>query len=190
MRPIPEDWIEVGRHDNRSEGMCAMEMAAYIAGEEHSDHPPCVDPVIAAFVRRVNDLNTDEERQQLKGFLVRILNTAGDEARSLRRYFKLIDLAYRHEAPYSEEEIRDDATLSAVWDRFCRRYVGISFRPFSKEAVKKSVLVSALEAPDKRLKDAWLNELVLNAIALVNTNMSKKIYDVQWYFLDQLIDTK
>ena len=39
--------------------MCAMEAAAYVAGEAWSDHPECVSPVIAAFLRNWND-NLDE----------------------------------------------------------------------------------------------------------------------------------
>ena len=37
-----------GAHDSPADGLCAMEAAAWLAGEPHSDHPACVSPVIAA----------------------------------------------------------------------------------------------------------------------------------------------
>lgn len=40
--------LESGNHDAGG-GMCAMEAAAWIAGEPHSDDPKCVCPIIAAF---------------------------------------------------------------------------------------------------------------------------------------------
>lgn len=51
-----------GKHD-RGQGMCAMEAAAYLAGEPHSDHPKCVSPVIATFLRNWNDGLPDDQRQ-------------------------------------------------------------------------------------------------------------------------------
>src|ERR1700680_1196735 len=40
-----------GSHGDRSHGLCAMEVVAWLAGEKHSDHPECASPVIAAFIR-------------------------------------------------------------------------------------------------------------------------------------------
>lgn len=44
-----------GAHDTRDGGMCLMEAVAWLAGEEHSDTPPCACPVLAAFARSIND---------------------------------------------------------------------------------------------------------------------------------------
>lgn len=44
-----------GDHDTPEKGLCAMEAAAWLAGEPHSSHPACVCPVIAAFLRNWND---------------------------------------------------------------------------------------------------------------------------------------
>ena len=66
-----------GAHDS-NEQMCAMEAAAWIAGEEHSDRPRCVSPVLGAFVRSWNDALDDEERQALKPCIPRMIGTAGD----------------------------------------------------------------------------------------------------------------
>ena len=54
-----------GSHDDPESGVCAMEAAAYIAGEEHSDHPACVCPVIGGFMRSWNDaLPSDADRDR------------------------------------------------------------------------------------------------------------------------------
>ena len=37
--------LKKGAHSSPDAGMCALEAAAWIAGEPHSDHPECVCPV-------------------------------------------------------------------------------------------------------------------------------------------------
>ena len=55
-----------GGHANRAAGMCAMEAAAYIAGEAHSAQPACVSPAITAFMAGWNDgLPSNAERDRL-----------------------------------------------------------------------------------------------------------------------------
>ena len=54
-----------GAHEQRDGAMCAMEAAAYIANEPWSDHPQCVSPVIAAFMRSWNDGLPDADRTRL-----------------------------------------------------------------------------------------------------------------------------
>src|SRR4051794_1834662 len=55
-----------GSHKSRDQGVCAMEAAAWIAGEKHSDSPGCVCPVIGAFMRSWNDtIDNDEERNRV-----------------------------------------------------------------------------------------------------------------------------
>jgi hypothetical protein len=54
-----------GSHNHFGEGMCAMEAASYIAGEPWSDHPECVCPVIAAFLRNWNDSLPKSDRERL-----------------------------------------------------------------------------------------------------------------------------
>ena len=65
------DWfdsleLKSGGHSTRADGMCVMEAAAYLAGRKHGDAPPCVCPVIGAFLRNWNDnLPDDETRTRL-----------------------------------------------------------------------------------------------------------------------------
>ena len=80
--------LRSGSHNPGSE-MCAMEAAAYIAGEPWSDHPECVCPVIAAFVRSWNDgLPSNAERDRLlKPLIPKIIGTRAtaevEKARSM-----------------------------------------------------------------------------------------------------------
>jgi hypothetical protein len=41
--------LEAGAHSNPEEGMCAMELVAYVAGEPFTDRPQCTSKVIGAF---------------------------------------------------------------------------------------------------------------------------------------------
>ena len=50
----PADWLqhlklESGKHHQPEDGMCWMEAIAFATGEDFTDHPECVSPVIAAF---------------------------------------------------------------------------------------------------------------------------------------------
>ncbi|HZA18935.1 MAG TPA: hypothetical protein VE645_18995 [Pseudonocardiaceae bacterium] len=63
-----------------------MELASYVAGEPWSDRPVCFCPVLAAFLRRYNDLTDSEGREALKPFLSRIIGTAGDGYQQARGY--------------------------------------------------------------------------------------------------------
>ena len=78
-----------GSHKSPDDGMCVMEAAAWIAGEEWTDHPACVSPILAAFCRRLNDAWDDEGRQRLKPFAARAVGTAGDGQDEARSYMAL-----------------------------------------------------------------------------------------------------
>ena len=78
-----------------------MEAAAFVAGEEWSDHPKCVCPVIGAFLRSWNDsLPSDEERDRLlKPLIVKVLNTRSTPEVESRRAWLVTDWLVRTCAP-------------------------------------------------------------------------------------------
>ena len=94
--------LKVGGHITREEGMCAMEFCAWIAGEEHTDRPESVDPVLSGNFRAVNDSLKDEDRSLLKPLLVRAIGTANDgqsearQERFERDYEALKPMAYKY----------------------------------------------------------------------------------------------
>jgi hypothetical protein len=90
--------LERGSHSDHA-AMCVMEAVAYVAGEKWSDSPVCASPVIAGFLRSWNDAMNDEDRQQLKPLIPRLVNTRGDEATELRRSYLALDRHCRVSAP-------------------------------------------------------------------------------------------
>ena len=68
-----------GPHKSADDGLCAMEAVAWLEGVEHSDSPSCTCPVIAAFVRSINDRMPDSDRQKLVAYLPRLVGTVSPE---------------------------------------------------------------------------------------------------------------
>ena len=68
-----------GAHKSPQQGVCAMEAVAFLAREPHSDRPQCACPVIAAYVRLVNDSMSDDQRQRLVPYLPRIIGSRSPE---------------------------------------------------------------------------------------------------------------
>ena len=85
----PDVWLDRirlahGSHASPDDGLCVMEAVAYLAGEPHTDHPACVSPVLGAFLRNWNDSLPDEDRQVLKPYALRVIDTAGDGLDEIR----------------------------------------------------------------------------------------------------------
>jgi hypothetical protein len=102
-----------------------MEMVAYLAGEDHSDKPECTCPVIAAFVRRLNDAmpNDDIRTSLLLPLVPKLVGTRSTPEIELRRAFIAADWAVRVAAPTAlrsaglDEEAQTLELLPAVVDR-------------------------------------------------------------------------
>ena len=89
-----------GQHDTPDDGMCAVEAAAWIAGDAFSDHPICVSPVIAAFCRSWNDDLPQADRDRLLLPLVpRIIGTDGSPALEVSRSLMAADWLVREHTP-------------------------------------------------------------------------------------------
>lgn len=76
--------LSPGNHKTREDGLCAMEAAAWLAGEPHSDQPRCTTEVIAAYVRHLNDHMPDDIRPRLIAYLPRIIGIPEDDHDYLR----------------------------------------------------------------------------------------------------------
>lgn len=75
-KKLSEIPLAQGNHTLIEEGMCIMEAIAFIAGEEHSDHPSCVDPDLTEVFIAVNDeLENSKEREFLKDLVPVIIGT-------------------------------------------------------------------------------------------------------------------
>jgi hypothetical protein len=91
-------FLSTGSHATRESGLCAMEYTAWIAGEEHSDNPACVSPILAGFCRSFNDALDDTTRQRLRPYLARCIGTAGD-GMDTERGFMCLDWLVRTYTP-------------------------------------------------------------------------------------------
>jgi len=92
--------LQHGSHRSRDDGMCAMEMVAWLAGEAHSDEPQCACPVLAALVRACNDGMSDGRRDALLRPLVPLLvNSRRSDAVEAVRGWRAVDRLVRRLAP-------------------------------------------------------------------------------------------
>lgn len=67
--------LDDGAHETIEDGGCAMEWVAAFAGLPHSDHPACTDPVVASYVRTLNDWMPDDQRQRLIPYIPKLAAT-------------------------------------------------------------------------------------------------------------------
>lgn len=88
--------LSSGAHSQDSGKHCLLEVVSLFANEPFSDKPACVDYVLAEFGRTWNDsMRSDEEREQLKCYIVLLPGTAQGEALSQRRAWMAVDWAIR-----------------------------------------------------------------------------------------------
>ncbi len=90
--------LEGGAHEENDSVFCITELAAYVAGESWSCHPKCVSRFLAAFLRSWNDALDPDNRQRLKGYVYRIVGTAGD-GRDTARAWMCVDWLARTQLP-------------------------------------------------------------------------------------------
>src|SRR6266542_3383957 len=140
--------LQHGKHNDRSNGLCAMELAAYIADEPHSDHPECVCPIIGEFMRLWNDaLPTDTERDRLlKPLIPLTISTKANKEIEERRSFMCIDWTVRTFTP---------TWLAACGDRYSVHVAALTSVP---EIVDWNGLIATtpiLVNAQKQVAAAW-----------------------------------
>ena len=82
---ITEVRLAEGGHKNPNDGLCFMEMAAWFAGEKHSDKPECACPVLGAYGIRLNDSMPDDVRDRLLKPLVPMIVGTRDKGSEVKR---------------------------------------------------------------------------------------------------------
>lgn len=118
--------LAAGPNANPDQGLSALEAAAYLAGEPHSDQPACASPSIAAFIRTWGDGLKQAERDGLLLPLVpRLVGTNGSEALERRRIAMVADWLVRSHVPawfrlaklnVEADELADRAELTDIAD--------------------------------------------------------------------------
>lgn len=92
--------IEAQRHARRGTRLTTLELAAWLAGEPHTDAPVSVSPVLRVFVSQLGFGFDDSHRQRLKDLAARLVGTGRqpDEIEQ-RRALRLADWLVRGHAP-------------------------------------------------------------------------------------------
>ena len=77
MSPVTHQTIKLsrGKHHSPDEGACVMELASMLAGEDFSDHPASVCPVIGALLRAHNDSIDDDRRADLYAYAAKVVGS-------------------------------------------------------------------------------------------------------------------
>ena len=92
--------IDAERHPRRGTRLTVLELAAWLAGEAHSDDPSSVSPVLRAFCGHLGRGLDADRRQELKHVAIRLVGTgeqSTDPDRS--RAWMLTDWLVRRHAP-------------------------------------------------------------------------------------------
>jgi hypothetical protein len=80
-----------GKHTSPRAGACVMELASMLAGDEFTDRPASVCPVVGAFLRAYNDAVDDRRRQDLYGYASAAVGTRASAAVVRRRAQRCLD---------------------------------------------------------------------------------------------------
>jgi len=138
--------LKKGAHKASEAGMCALEAVAWLAGEPHSDSPQCACPVIASFVRRLNDIMTNGERKELVPLLQGIIGTKGSSELERKRGFACADWAVRVILPMRLDHYAQSAGLESLAEH------AAALRDLPKVVDRKTALSAKMLAV--RVRDA------------------------------------
>jgi hypothetical protein len=87
MEPVSHQTVRLaeGKHQVGEREACVMELASMLAGDPFTDHPRSVCPVVAAYMRWLNDTVDDEQRHELYRYAAAAVGTRGDDDARRRR---------------------------------------------------------------------------------------------------------
>lgn len=127
-----------GGHRRPADGLCAMEAAALFAGEPHSDAPDCACSAIGKYVIPVNDALSDEGRQSLKPFLLRIIGSrAGTEVEHKRARY----LAWQAITKFAPPALHAEG-----WKEEAARLAGLGGKPTDINLIAAEYIASAIKS--------------------------------------------
>ncbi len=146
--------LSYGSHKRSDDGMCAMEMVAFLAGETHSDHPDCACPVLTGFTIRLNDSMPHEWRQQLKPYLPLLIGTRDDQevaraellAWQAIRIFLPIALEACHQPERAARFRAFEGGLDKAADAAYAAYAALAASPAGKRAINATRLATMATA--------------------------------------------
>lgn len=191
---VQEVRLSKGAHETPEKGMCFMEMAAWFAGEEHSDKPACVSPSLGLLGIFINDSMSDEDRDQsLKPMIPLVVGTFDEDAEPERiKYIVLRAFNYAMGAVMPEYGRRvhggvktvGDARHVLSWLRDYSRY-GNYRHDYQNDPISAMKYASAQMSGDparrrlaQLLEDMFSNRLPFLGFDAVNVSeVCNKTYD-------------
>jgi hypothetical protein len=90
MDNIKDIWrfeIRVGNSKHPRDGACVLDAVSWLMYGVLGDHPECVCPVIAKYVRSMNDCLPNRARQKLRSYIPHLAGSGDDDAQTARSEF-------------------------------------------------------------------------------------------------------
>jgi hypothetical protein len=91
--------LSKGKHRTPDDGACVMELASMLAGEQFTDHPVSVCPVIGALLRSYNDSIDDRRRQDLYAYASKVVGSRSSLAVERARADRVAAWTQEHRPP-------------------------------------------------------------------------------------------
>ena len=177
--------LKSGSHASRDEGVCAMELVAWMADEPHSDSPACTSPVLAAFVRAWNDVIPDDDTRTrlLKPILPRLIGTVGSPAVEQRRADLALDWCVRVSTPAwldLANLTEDAAALRSLPPLLDRATVLAAHAPLKRARERATAAWAARDAAWAAARDAARDAAWDAAWAAAGDAARDAVWDAAW----------
>lgn len=180
---LPHLYLGCGSHTSFKEGHNAMEVVSWLAGEDFSEEPACLSPVLGSFLENWNDVLDDKARQNLKPFLARTVGTANDGYDQQRSWLAAEWL---------------QRTYIPVWlELICRSYdeVAVELRNEYSSGIKKAKRVIRgdtepyinVRAREKSKRLFFASGGVAAGSAAKITGRSKALSTISWTVITQAV---
>jgi len=115
--------LQKGSHRSPKAGLCAMEMIAFMERLPHSDAPACTCPVIAAYVRVLNDEMPDRLRPRLLPYLSPLVGSvAPDYEVGRAQFFASVAREFAADAAAYAADAAADAAAYADYAAYAATY--------------------------------------------------------------------
>ena len=152
-------WLAPGAHPDSPQG-CLMEWVALLSGLPKTDRPQCVNDLVTSVAIHLNDTLDDDRRQELTGFIPRLLAARRDPA-DPRIGIRLAIWAAESIGSWAPDRLRPlhDRTVAAARARLSGAVGEEACRALAAEAaeagakVKSDVLYVAADAADAASAD-------------------------------------
>ena len=148
---------------SRDDGVCAMELVAWFAGEKHSDEPRCACPLLGALVRATNDLCHDADARDriLRPLTPRLVQSRADPFIESQRAWLAADAVARFLAPLQLDRLEEPAPaneLRALPRIVDRATAGVAAAALSRRGrCLRAAIWTLRQAADGRPPVLWIS---------------------------------